>query len=235
MPVLSRPFRRALAGPSVAVLLLAGCDSLDDANRAAGGRTDLVNDLASQLDRAATLTWSAEYQLPGGRTGTIAQAQRPARSAYVYPGGKLTVAPDAIAECETGGRPTCTLSAPARSDGRPALTTYAGVGRHGLIAPPVVIGLLNDAALDPTAEITQTDTTVAGRHATCVRVRNLTHAAASSFDVCLTGDGVLGKFVGVVDGNPVDLSLTGYRVGVDAEVFTLPAGAGVTDRRTGAR
>jgi hypothetical protein len=235
MPVLPRPYRRALIGPVAAVLLLAGCESLDDANRAVG-RTDLVNDLATRLDRSGTLTYSADYQLPGGRTGAIAQAQRPARTAYVYPGGKLTVAADAIAQCATDrARPICTLTTPPQPDGRPALAAYADTGRHGLIAPPVVMNLLADAALDPAAEITQSDTTVAGRHATCVGVRNLAHAAAAKFDVCVTTEGVLGKFVGVVDGHSVDVALTGYRDGVDRDVFELPAGAGVTDRRAGAK
>ena len=80
MPAASTTLRM-LAVSVIASLTVTGCQTLDDAGRAIG-RSELVNDLAARLDQALELTYTADYQLPGGQTATIAQAQEPARSAY---------------------------------------------------------------------------------------------------------------------------------------------------------
>jgi hypothetical protein len=220
-------------GSTIAVLPLAGCEAIEDSGRAIG-RADLVNDLAVRLDRAVELTYSADYQLPGGQSGSISQAQRPHRAAYTYPGGKLTLTVEATAECDTAApKPTCTLKPPP-GQATPLVAVLAGVNERGLVTPPLVISLLTATALDPNAVIEQNDTTVAGRHATCVRVEQVSDAAASSFDACVTTEGVLGSFAGVVDGRPVDIALSRYRVAVDSTAFELPSGAGVVDRRADA-
>jgi hypothetical protein len=227
MPAVSTTFR-ALALSVVASLSVTGCQALDDAGRAVG-RSELVNDLAARLDRALELTYSADYQLPGGRTASIAQAQDPDRSAYTWPGGRLTVTTEATARCETGGAKTvCTLLAPPPPNARPSVELFTEAKRRGLVTPPVVVGLLTQAALDPDAEIRQSDTTLAGRLATCVEV----HRAGDDFTACVTNEGVLGSFTGELDGKPTELALSRYADTVDGASFELPAGAGVVDRRT---
>ncbi|MFI7491309.1 hypothetical protein ACIBXA_23270 [Micromonospora echinaurantiaca] len=227
MPAASTTLR-TLAVSVIASLTVTGCQALDDAGRAIG-RSDLVNDLAARLDRALELTYSADYQLPGGQTASIAQAQEPARSAYTYPGGRLTVTDEATTRCETtGARTTCTLEAPPAPNSKPSVTVFTEAKRRGLVTPPVVVGMLTEAALDPDAVITQSDTTLAGRHATCVDVRQ----AAGNFTACVTTEGALGSFTGQVDGKPVELALSRYRETVDQTAFDLPPGAGVVDRRT---
>lgn len=227
MPAVSTPFR-ALILSVIASLTVTGCQTLDDAGRAIG-RADLVNDLAARLDRALEQTWLADYQLPGGRTASIAQAQDPARSAYTWPGGKLTVTADATAQCDTAAsRAVCTLVQPPTPGGKPSVTLFAEAKRRGLVTPPVVVGLLTAAALDPAASITQSDTTLAGHHATCVDVRR----SAGDFTACVTTDGVLGSFTGAVDGTPTELTLSRYSEAVEESAFALPAGAGVVDRRS---
>ncbi|BCB86930.1 hypothetical protein [Phytohabitans suffuscus] len=198
-------------------------------------RADLVNTLASRMDESGVLTYTAEYQLPGGGTAMIAQAQSPLRSAYAYPDGKLTITDEATADCRrAGGTTTCTLTAPPAPNNEPAVAAFRDAGQHGLIAPTVVIGLLTAAALDTQATIEQSDTTIAGRPATCVTARGVSDAAASAFDACITTDGVLGSFSGVVDGGTVDIALTRYRDSADPALFALPAGAKVVDQRPGA-
>ncbi|TDC57600.1 hypothetical protein E1258_21880 [Micromonospora sp. KC207] len=227
MPAASTSFR-ALALSVIASLSVTGCQALDDAGQAIG-RSDLVNDFAARLDRALELTYSAEYQLPGGRTATIAQAQDPARSAYTWPGGKLTVTVDATTRCETGtAKAVCTLLAPPPPNARPSVELFTEAKRRGLITPPVVVGLLTEAVLDPQAVIEQTDTTLAGHHAACVDVKR----AAGDFTACVTNEGVLGSFVGELDGTPMELALNRYTDTVDGASFELPAGAGVVDRRS---
>lgn len=215
----------------LAVAALAGCQSIEDAGQVMD-RADLVNDLASRLDGSGELTYSAEYQLPEGRTAMIAQAQSPLRSAYVYPDGKLTVTDEATADCRrAGGTTTCTLTAAPAPNNEPAVAAFRDAGAHGLIAPTVVISLLTAAALDAQATIEESDTTIAGRPATCVNVRGMSDAQASAFDACITTDGVLGSFSGVVDGGAVDIALTRYREEADPALFALPAGAKVIDKR----
>ncbi|WP_431904203.1 hypothetical protein [Micromonospora carbonacea] len=227
MPAASTMFR-ALALSVIASLSVTGCQALDDAGQAIG-RSDLVNDFAARLDQALELTYSAEYQLPGGRTATITQAQDPARSAYTWPGGKLTVTADATARCETGaGKAVCTLLAPPPPNARPSVELFSEAKRRGLVTPPVVVGLLTEAALDPQAVIKETDTTLAGHHAACVQVER----SAGDFTACMTTEGVLGSFTGEVDGTPMELALDRYTDTVDGASFELPAGAGVVDRRT---
>src|SRR3954447_10789678 len=66
----------ALAVFAVAATALSGCVAVNT-TQPGGGRVQLVNDLASRLDRSATLTYTAVYRLPQGATGTISQAQDP--------------------------------------------------------------------------------------------------------------------------------------------------------------
>jgi hypothetical protein len=224
-------FARPLFALVVVTVLAGGCQSMDDAGQVID-RASLVNDLASRLDGSGELTYSADYQLTGGRAATIAQAQEPLRSAYVYPNGKVTVTADATTECHTAsGGTTCTMTAPPTPANRPAVTLFENAGAQGLVAPTVVIGLLTAAALDPNATIEQRDTTVAGRHATCVEVGDVANAAAPSFDACVTNEGVLGSFRGVIDGRQTDIAMSRYTTEVDNVAFELPGQATVVDKR----
>ncbi|MET8088929.1 hypothetical protein [Micromonospora sp. NPDC005220] len=228
MPAASTTLRM-LAVSVIASLTVTGCQTFEDAG-VAMGRSELVNDLAARLDRALELTYSADYQLPGGQRASIVQAQDPARSTYTYPGGQLTVTPEAITRCTTAGaRPECTLIAPPTPGSKPTVTLFGEANRQGLVTPPVVVGLLTAAALDPQAVIKQSDTTVAGHHAACVAVES----SSGDFTTCVTTEGVLGSFTGPVDGKPMELALSDYSTTVDENAFDPPAGAGVIDRRPG--
>ncbi|MDG4793290.1 hypothetical protein [Micromonospora sp. WMMD1082] len=227
MPAASTTLR-TLAVSVIALLTVTGCQALDDAGRAMG-RADIVNDLAARMDRALELTYSAEYQLRGGKTALFAQSQDPARSSYTWPGGKLTVTDEATTRCNTArDRTVCTVEAPPAPNSKPSVVVFAEAELQGLVTPPMVIGRLTSAALDPGAVISERSSTVVGYHATCVDVRR----SAESFTACVTGEGALGSFTGQLDGQPVELALSRYREQVDGGAFDLPAGAGVVDRRT---
>ncbi|MEV0727850.1 hypothetical protein [Polymorphospora sp. NPDC050346] len=220
---------RVLVGSLVAVMLLSGCQTLGDAGQVID-RAELVNDLAARLDRSTELTYSADYQIAGGQTASIVQAQKPVRAAYTYPGGKLTVTDEATVICVTEDRTTCTITPPPSPSAKPAITVFQNAGNQGLVTPTMVINMLTTAALDPDAVIEQTDTTVAGRHATCVKVGEV---AASDFTACVTTEGVLGSFRGVVEGKPVELAMSRLRDAVAPDAFEVPAEATVVDRRAG--
>ncbi|MFB9362562.1 hypothetical protein [Actinoplanes nipponensis] len=227
MPV----FRRRLA---TAVLLLcaatAGCSELDESGQGLT-RNDLVADLAAQMTSAADLTYEANYQLAGGEQATVAQTRKPARTAYVYPGGKVTVTAEATTECRTAKPTTCTMTAPASAASPPPAAVFAGADETGMVTPATVLTLLNAAVLDNDVEVDQHDTTIAGRHATCVQLTGVDDAAARDFTTCITNEGVLGSFNGILDQTRVDVAMTHYTEQVEEAMFELPKAAKLIDRR----
>ena len=229
---LPRRARRIVAGGTLTAalataLLAAGCTAGNGADRVSD-RTRLVDGLANRLANASALTYTADYELAGGGTGSIAQTQKPHQASYRYPGGLLLVTTKAVTDCRTrDGGTTCTLKPPP-SPGVDASTALLGqMAARGLMVPPTVIGLLTAAAVDPNAVIEQHDSTLAGRHATCVHATGVDNAAASEFSACITADGVLGSFVGTVSGSPVDVQLVRYEQTADPAAFTIPSGATV--------
>jgi hypothetical protein len=226
--------RVLLAAALVATGLIGGgCDSLDGAQGAIDPG-DLVNDLATRLDRAGQLTYTAEYQLTGGTHATIARQGQPSRVAYTYPGGKLIIGPEGYTDCrDSGPSATCTVTPLASPDPGPSAALLNQLGQHGMIAPPIVAGLLTATALDADASVSQRDDTIAGQHANCLKVASVDNAAASDFEVCLTTDGVVGSFTGVLNGTRVELALTQYRGSVDPDAFDAPKTARMVYRGAG--
>jgi hypothetical protein len=208
----------------------AGCSDLDDPGRGVT-RNDLVADLAAQMTAAADLTYEADYQLSGGAKATVAQTRKPARTAYVYPGGKVTVTADATTECRTVKTTTCTMTAPATTASPPPAEVFEGAGETGLVTPSTVLALLNAAVLDADVEVVQHDTTIAGRHATCVQLNGVDEAAARDFNTCITNEGVLGSFNGILHQTRVDVAMTHYSDEVEETMFDLPAAARLVDLR----
>jgi hypothetical protein len=211
------------------MVALAGCGSIGDAQQVID-RARLVNDLASRLDHASELTYTAEYQLPGGDHATIAQAQNPVRVAYTYSGGVYATTKEATIDC-TGT--TCTLTDPPS----PIADSQTGMQdrmiEHGLVPPTTVVGLLTAASLSSNAVIQQHDTTIAGEHATCVSVSGVENSEAAQFDACITATGVLGSFKGTVNAKPMEVSLIRYVPSVAENAFDPPAGAKTVDKRPG--
>jgi hypothetical protein len=225
--------RATVATVATTLILTSGCQAIADAGQSIQP-ADLVNELATRLDGASTLTYSADYQLVGGASARIVQAQDPPRTAYVYPGGKLIVTADTTTECDTStARPVCTLTTGPTPSTQPEPELFGDANAGGLVTPPVVIALLTATALDPAAVVVQNDTTIAGRHATCVQVSQVQGAAASRFDTCVTTEGALGSFTGVVDGQAVEIAISRYSDTADETALELPDGARAVDRRPG--
>ncbi|WP_306206029.1 hypothetical protein [Actinoplanes sp. RD1] len=322
---------------AVAVGLLVvttGCSELDEPAAAGLTRSDLMTDLAGQLAGSAARTYEATYQLAGGGTATVTQAQEPARTMYVYPAGQALVTADTVTECRTRARPTtCSItttstgtppssptpppSGPAPSAPAPSAADLSASGASGAPATPGVSGasgvpsslgfsgasgvpaslgapatsvvpaasaaaaqraaqaqrvpaaeaaglittgtvqlLLTRAGLESDVQITQHDTTIAGRHATCVELTGLELTAAGvaqeavppattgaaprnatatdGYEACVTNEGVLGSFRGVVGGTEIEIAMTHYAEHLSAGAFDLPANATITDHRPGA-
>jgi hypothetical protein len=208
--------RRFLNGLPAAIALLAAtaCTGLDQASAAGVGPADAVAQIAGQLADSAQLTHTATYRLADGGTARIVQDG--SRTAYHWLGGSLIVTPSATTRC--AGTVTCTVTAPGGPTAELPPST-------GLITPEAIEAKLRTATAtaDPALEITQRDTTIAGRHAACIRL-------TGSFEVCVTGDGTLAAFAGTLDGTKLDITLTGLTATADDD-FRPPAGATVLDRR----
>ena len=219
---------RIVAGLLAAAVPLAGCAEFDNPAAAQGlTRSDLVAQLAAQLGGSASLTYVATYQLAGGRTATVAQAQDPPRSAYRYPGGEVLVTTAATTRCV---RRTCTVTAPPTPASPAPAALFADAEKAGLVVPAAVQGLLTSARLDPDMIVDQHDTTVAGRHATCLDLRNVDKAESGTFSTCVTNDGVVGSFTGTLGGTKIDVAMTDYADRVRSDAFDPPR-AIMIDRR----
>jgi hypothetical protein len=233
--VVGVPRSRLLLAGLAALLALSACGDLESAAAAGNTRDDLAGDLAAQMARSADLTYTATYQLAGGETATIAQAQDPARAAYTYPSGKIIVSATGLTRCakgHTGSAMTCTVTAPettAASPAPPGVVTAAT--RSGLILPETVLGLLNAASLDTAKTEQQHDTTIAGHHASCVELSGVNGAEASAFTACITNEGLLGSFTGTIDTTKIDAAMTRFSPRTDADTFTAPENATILDHR----
>jgi hypothetical protein len=205
----------------LAITAIAGCDP------AAPDQSRLITDLVDRLGQSESMTFTAGYELADGATATVSRAQNPSRLALEYPGGKVVVGEREVTACATAaGGVVCTVS-PASGAALPASLLDAA-SAAGLPAPASIADLLFSAAFDPHVAVDRRDTTLVGRHASCVSVSGLTEAPP--FEACVTSDGVLGSLAGTVGGHPVQLTRTSYRTDVDATAFDPPAGATVIEQ-----
>lgn len=219
-----------IAALCLVVLGAAGCEAINDAT-APIDRSKLIEDMTQQLDEGREVLHQAEYQLAGGYRGSVAQQVMPARTVYGYPGGMLIVNGTEQTLCDTNARPAkCQLrNIAAASAGLP--TSYTEPTKHGLITGPVVADLLRVASLQPAAVVKPHDSTIAGQQASCLDISGLVDAPSALFTVCVTAEGVLASFSGVVDGLNVDQALIQVNRRVPDEAFALPVGAVVADLR----
>ncbi|WP_433300881.1 hypothetical protein ACQP2F_04505 [Actinoplanes sp. CA-030573] len=225
----SRPAPLAVAA-SAAMLLGAtllgatGCTGLDEASAAGIGHDDLVSELSVQLARVTGLTYTATYHLAGGATATVTQAQQPTRTTYVYPGGRLLETATGTIRCAGDARPKCTETDPAPATALP----LAG---SDLVTAEAALALLNTAALDRDVNATQRDTTIAGRHATCLDLTRVDGTPASEFGLCVTNEGALGSFTATIAGKRLEQALIAYDDKAAPSSFDLPPSAQLSDKR----
>ena len=209
--------------------LVTGCGAVNEGS-AAIGRDRLVEDMSKQLERGTQVRYQAEYQLAGGLRATVGQQISPLKTFYGYPGGLLIVSEAERTSCDISvAKPKCELRAKA---GNGQAEAFATVTRKGLVVGPVVSELLRVTTAQPGATVKGHDTTVAGLPASCLDVLNLTDAVAANFSACVTADGVLASFSGVIDGINVDQALEQLALRPpDPTLFVVPANADVVDLR----
>jgi hypothetical protein len=213
--------------------LLTGCEVVNEGN-AHIGRDRLVEDMSQQLQRGEQVRFQAEYRLAGGLRATVGQQISPARTFYGYPGGLLIVSEGERTSCDNAAaRAKCEIRAKGgNGGGNGEAETFAAVTRKGLVAAPVVAELLRVATQQPGAMVKGHDTTVAGLPASCLEILNLADAISANFSACVTADGVLASFSGLIDGVNVDQALEQLALRApDPTLFVLPGNADVVDLR----
>lgn len=222
-----------MRSPLLAALLcavaLAGCGD----GGGAIGSDRLIGDMSRQLERGTQLRYRAEYQLAGGHRATVVQQVSPSRVAYGYPGGLLIVNEEDRTVCDLAPKPPrCEVRPLAGVGSGGSSSGYAETMKKGLVTGPVVADLLRAAALQPATTVEPHDTTIAGLPASCLEVYGLTDAPAANFTACVTADGVLASFSGMVNGMSVDLALVKLELREpDPGELAVPSGADVVDLR----
>ncbi len=204
-------------------LALAGCVGNGPIDR-----SRLIDDMTKQLGRGAQIAYAADYQLAGGSRATVGQQADPKRTVYSYPGGMMVVAGDQQTSCVTSTSPAqCQVKKVAT----PTPASFAEATKQGFITAPVLADLLRIALLQPSTSVKPHDATIAGQPASCLEVSGLVDAASAAFIACVTADGVLASFTGLVNGVNVDEALIEVSRKVTEEAFALPDGAHVVDLR----
>jgi hypothetical protein len=220
-PAGARLAARRMGMASMLVAVLSGCDTPAGAGQPNGGH-ELINDVAARLAGADATSYTATYALGNGSSATVAHDGARTRTAYAYPTGMILVDGTRTTRCDRTARPlTCTVTTGA---GVPAeIDRQLEIG--GLIRPETVIDMLTVASLDANAIVSESNTTIVGGAATCIRVSG--SSAVGTFTTCVTDAGLLGSFDGEATGGHVHVELDIVAGTVANSAFDTPAGARV--------
>jgi hypothetical protein len=229
---------RALVG-SLAVALAVGslgCGVLNQAKNIAEAAS-VLGDFADRLGKAATLTYTAEYQVSGGEKVTL--VQQPPSAAFIGTSGRFIFTPEFMYLCgEDKGKLSCQKSPNQTGNTSAGESGFvAGVAGPGFVTPELALGLVIAAAVVPGADVSKSEKTVAGQKSLCANVTGLDAAATpgdgdapKDFSVCVTEVGILASFSGTsTSGETISVELTGYSETADPSAFAPPAGAEIVD------
>jgi hypothetical protein len=213
-----------------------GCGLIEQAKDLVG-TAQVLSDFADRLGKAATLTYTAEYQVTGGEKVTL--VQQPPNSAFLTSSGRLILTEEFLYLCgEESGVMTCQRSTNEAVDAAAAdAGLVSGLTGPGFVTPELALGLIAAAALVPGAKVEQSEKTIAGEASLCATASGLDAAASpgdenapKDFTVCVTEAGILASFSGTtVEGEQAAIELVAYSASVDATAFEPPTGAKIVD------
>lgn len=235
---------RVLIGATALALLTAtlGCGVLDKAQ-------DLVNtagvlaDFADRLEKAKTLTYTADYKVTGDDAKTepkVTIVQQPPNAAFVTKDGRFIFTKDFIYLCNAEkGAMRCQKSVNQAPDVTGAdAGMIAGITGAGFVTPELALGLVGMAAFVPGAKVSESSRTIGGQESLCADVTNLEavaptpgdNTALHDFSVCITEAGVLASFSGsLTDGHNAKIELSSFSDEADKQAFVPPKGAKIVD------
>jgi hypothetical protein len=213
------------------VLAVTGCDT-KTVNKIASNAS-VIEDYANKLQAGQTAVYQARYANSDG--STVIVQQRPPESVFVSATGPWIFDGTTSYLCDNStGTMTCTKTVYSGSADINAAFSASVLAAGGFLAAGTAIVLITRAALDPGAQVTRSDQTIAGQHSSCVAVTGLTASPGSddpvSFTVCITDSGVLARYSGTdANGTTQGTELTAYTVTVDPTLFEPPPGAQIID------
>ncbi len=224
---------------TVAAILAAatlGCGLLDQAKELVS-TAQVLSDFADRLGKAATLTYTAEYEVTGGEKVTL--VQQPPNAAFLGKDGRFIFTTEFMYLCSTEkGEVTCQKSPNQNPDVSAGNTGFvAGAVGPGFVTPELALGLIAAAALVPGAKVEQSEKTIAGQDSLCATATGLEAAASpgdedapKDFSVCVTDAGILASFTGTsTEGVEAAITLTSYSATADASAFEPPSGAKIVN------
>lgn len=91
---------------------------------------------------------------------------------------------------------------------------------------------LTSLSTDAAADVNFHDTRLAGQLADCLEVENAVDAPVTSFELCMTTNGVLASLSAVVDGDEVEVKLTSFTDAVDEHIFEVAEATAAPDSNT---
>jgi hypothetical protein len=186
-----------------------------------------LGEFSDRLGKAATLTYTAEYQTDGG---TVTLAQQPPNTAVMSGEQKLIFTAEAMTICDAG---ECQQAPSAASV---ADADLMGNVAGGFLTPELALGLVAAAAIVPGSDVSTSEKEIAGQEALCADVTGIEEPTGADgeivqeFSVCVTGSGVLASFSGATNtGEQASVELVAFSDEVDPAAFEPPAGATVVD------
>jgi hypothetical protein len=227
----------------VASTLLAaslGCGLINQVNQVVNA-AQVLSDFADRMNKAATLTYTAEYSMTGGENAgeKVTLVQQPPKAAFLVKDGRFISTPEALFFCgDEKGVMTCQKQPnAAAAAGQAEAGFVAGIAGPGFITPEVALGLILAAAVVPGAKVESSEKKIGGKDALCATASNLEAAASpgekdvpKDFSVCILEEGVLASFSGTSsEDEKVAIELTSFKESADASAFAPPAGAKVVD------
>ena len=213
-----------------------GCGLINQAKELVG-TAQILSDFAERLGKAATLTYTAEYEVTGGEKVTL--VQQPPNAAFIGKDGRFIFTTEFVYLCSTERSVLTCQKSPNRAVDVGAANTgfVAGATGPGFVTPEIAVGLIAAAALVPGAKVEQSNKTIAGQETLCAMATGLEAAASpgdkdapKDFSVCVTDAGILASFSGTsTSGEQAAIELTSYSASADASAFEPPAGAKIVD------
>ncbi len=194
-----------------------------------GTATAQLNSIVNQLDRSASATYSATYQVvdaASGKTQSITFAQSPPKSSVTTASGSFYINGSTILECQgTGSSAKCTSLPSSLSSSVTSITN--------LFSPNVVSTTLRGLGASAVARsqgvsISTSSATYGGQASSCVTVKGPTAPQGGTY--CASNANHVLSYA-AFNGNTV--TLTAFSANPPATSFSPPAGATVATLPSG--
>ncbi|THV32192.1 hypothetical protein [Glycomyces paridis] len=207
--IVHNPLRRCAVLGAAALLALAGCSGGGGGEEQSSEDQVALTELSDRLLEAEDHAYTAEYLMEDSGVSVLVAVDPESGTAAVVVGDR-----------------------PERWTGEGDMEVWLGQRLEGKLPPEAdVASWLASAAVDASASLVFTDTTLAGELADCVDVQGAKDSPVGSFEVCLTTGGVIASVAAKVGDTAYTAKLVNYHDGVDASWLDELTGQAPTDNQ----